>query len=117
MSGDHLNRIMRFSLSFLGWLIALHAFPQSNNEKKIIQEDAPAVRRSPEILTSGFIDVMNNGQVNASARFVRLSIGEPGKFYIPLSIYGGVSNNTFNGQPASLSSIQKNNDQLINQYI
>jgi hypothetical protein len=33
----------------------------------------------PEIFTSGFIDVMNNGQVNASARFIRLFIGEPGK--------------------------------------
>ena len=29
----------------------------------------------PEILTSGFIDVVNNGQVNASARFIRLFIG------------------------------------------
>jgi len=29
----------------------------------------------PEILTSGFIDIINNGQVNASARFIRLFIG------------------------------------------
>ena len=41
----------------------------------------------PEILTSGFIDIINNGQVNASARFIRLYIGEPGKFALPLSIY------------------------------
>ena len=49
----------------------------------------------PEIFTSGFIDVMNNGQVNASARFIRLFIGEPGKFALPISFYGGVSNNNF----------------------
>lgn len=43
----------------------------------------------PEIFTSGFIDVLNDGQVNASARFIRLYIGEPSKFSIPLSFYGG----------------------------
>ena len=68
----------------------------------------------PEIFTSGFIDIMNNGQVNASARFIRLFIGEPGKFAVPLSIYGGVSNNNFQSQMVSL---QRSNDQLINQYI
>lgn len=70
----------------------------------------------PEIFTSGFIDIMNNGQINASARFIRLYIGEPGKFAIPLSIYGGVSNNNFQNQ-TGLSGIQKNNDHLINQFI
>jgi hypothetical protein len=34
----------------------------------------------PEIFTSGFTDIINNGQINASARFIRLFIGEPGKF-------------------------------------
>ena len=41
---------------------------------------------------------MNNGQVNASARFKKLFIGEPSKISIPLSFYGGVSNNTFQKQ-------------------
>jgi hypothetical protein len=70
----------------------------------------------PEIFTSGFIDIMNNGQVNASARFIRLNIGEPGKFCIPLSLYGGVSNNTFQS-PQLGGFSQHNNEQLINQYI
>ncbi|GAB2834047.1 hypothetical protein [Ferruginibacter profundus] len=52
----------------------------------------------PEIFTSGFIDIVNNGQINASARFIRLYIGEPHKFAIPLSLYGGVSNNNFQNQ-------------------
>jgi hypothetical protein len=61
---------------------------------------------------------MNSGQVNASARFIRLSIGEPGKFSIPLSLYGGVSNNTFGSQQGGgTTTIQKSNDQLITQYI
>ncbi len=47
-----------------------------------------------------------------------LSIGEPGKFSIPLSLYGGVSNNTFGGQQSnSTTTLQKSNDQLITQYI
>lgn len=69
----------------------------------------------PEILTSGFIDIINNGQVNASARFIRLYIGEPGNFAIPLSIYSGVSSNNFqNGQNAM---INRSNDQLVTNFI
>lgn len=55
---------------------------------------------------------MNNGQVNASARFIKLYIGEPDKFSIPISFYGGISNNTFQS-----SSIAKSNELLVNQYI
>lgn len=70
----------------------------------------------PEIFTSGFIDIMNNGQVNASARFIRLYIGEPDKFAIPLSFYGGVSNNTFQNTSVA-GQFSKSNEHLINQYI
>lgn len=70
----------------------------------------------PEIFTSGFIDIVNNGQVNASARFIRLYIGEPGRFAIPVSFYGGVSNNTFqNNTPGTAFS--KSNSHLVSQYI
>src|SRR5580765_7967745 len=54
--------------------------------------------QKPEIFTSGFIDIFNNGQVNASARFLRLYIGEPGRFALPLSFYSGVSSNNFESQ-------------------
>lgn len=73
----------------------------------------------PEIFTSGFIDIVNNGQINASARFLRLYIGEPGKFAIPLSFYGGVSNNSFQGGGINNSGnlYLRSNDHLINQFI
>ena len=29
-------------------------------------------KQKPEIFTSGFLDIMNSGQVNAAARFIRL---------------------------------------------
>ena len=70
-----------------------------------------------EIFTSGFIDIMNSGQVNASARFIRLYIGEPGKFAVPLSFYSGVSANNFQSQSTIASSGNKSNDQLVNSYI
>ena len=70
----------------------------------------------PEILTNGFIDVVNNGQLNAAARFIRLYIGEPGKFAIPLSVYSGVSSNTFQNTNTT-SIINKSNDQLYNNFI
>ncbi len=69
----------------------------------------------PEILTSGFIDIVNNGQVNASARFIRLFIGEPGKLAIPLSIYSGVSSNNFQNQ--QYPGGQRSNEYLVNSFI
>jgi hypothetical protein len=68
-----------------------------------------------EILTSGFIDVVTNGHVNASARLVKVYIGEPGRFAVPLSIYSGVSSGNFaNPQQVSFS---RGNEQLINGFI
>jgi hypothetical protein len=83
-----------------------------------ITSDTVKVQRNvkPEIFTSGFIDVVNNGQVNASARFIRVMVGEPGKFTIPLSFYGGVSNNNFQN-PNDGGQLLRSNDHLVNQYI
>jgi hypothetical protein len=72
--------------------------------------------QKPEIFSSGFIDIVNNGQVNASARFIKLFIGEPGKFQLPLSFYGGVSSNSFQNQNAG-GQLTKSNDHLVSQYI
>jgi len=69
----------------------------------------------PGILTNGFIDVMNNGQVNASARFIRISIGDPGKFAIPLSVYSGVSANNFRDQLSPFG--ERSNVHLLNSFI
>lgn len=69
----------------------------------------------PEILNSGFIDIISNGQVNASARFIRLFVGEPGRFAVPLSIYSGVSSNSF--QNPQLPGGIPNNDQLVVNFI
>ena len=69
----------------------------------------------PEILTSGFFDIVNNGQINASARFIRLYIGEPGKFALPLSIYSGVSSNNFQNQQSP--AYNRGNEQLFTNFI
>jgi len=70
--------------------------------------------RKVEMFSSGFIDVINNGQINASARFDKLYMGEVGKFSIPISFYGGVSNNNFQQQTPTFS---KSNDHLVVQYL
>lgn len=90
--------------------------PAVKAQQKQATNDSARLVPAPEIFTSGFIDIMNNGQVNASARFIRLSIGEPGKFHLPLSLYGGVSNNTFQAQQPGTGTL-RSNEQLINQYI
>lgn len=81
------------------------------------KNDSAATKQGykPEIFTNGFIDVMNNGQVNAAARFIRLYIGEPGKLAIPLSFYGGVSGNNFQNGNTVLGN--QSNEHLVNNYI
>jgi hypothetical protein len=76
------------------------------------------VNQKPEVLTNGFIDVVNNGQLNASARLIRLFVGEPGKFVLPLSVYSGVTANSLQNTTQSPTSIiNRNNDQLYNNFI
>ena len=105
--------VLFFSILFLTRLILVC---QSFSDIKIAKSSAVRNNIKPEIFTSGFIDVMNNGQVNASAMFIRLFIGEPGKFALPISFYGGVSNNNFQSQQGG-GQLLRSNDHLINQYI
>jgi hypothetical protein len=91
---------------------------QSINDAKLIKKDSINRKEmKPEIFNAGFIDIINNGQVNASARLIRLCIGEQDKFAIPLSFYGGVSSNNFQNQNAGGNVLTKSNDHLVNQYI
>lgn len=109
---------MKPILPILCWLLSTIAFSQakdSEREKVSLRVPATQMPRA-EIFTSGFVDILNNGQVNASARFIRLFIGEQGKFFIPLSMYSGVSANNFQNQ--SLPAVgPRNNDHLVNGYI
>lgn len=81
-----------------------HSAPTSDTLKK---------EKAPEVLTAGFFDVISNGQINASARFLKIYIGEPNRFYIPVSFYSGVSANSFEASQAG----KKTNDHLINNFI
>jgi hypothetical protein len=83
-------------------------------DSNIVMMTSTTVGQKPEIFSNGFIDILNDGQLNASARFIRLFIGEQGKFAIPLSIYSGVSANNFQSQ--SIPG-QKSNNHLIGAFI
>jgi hypothetical protein len=88
----------------------------TNNNKSISSNKVKAdtlKNTRPEVFTSGFFDVINSGQINASARLVRLYIGEQGKFHFPLSIFSGVSSNNFQ----SSQNTNRSNDQLVNNFI
>lgn len=110
-------RLMIWLLFCTKWAIC---FSQNLPQKNLLLPKQDSAKQfkdfKPEILTNGFIDVVNNGQLNASARFIRLYVGEPGKFSIPLSLYSGVSANTFQNNNTG-SSINKSNDQLYNNFI
>jgi hypothetical protein len=105
------------------------SLPPKPEAPKQIQQNSNATQNiqnknttsyKPEIFSSGFIDIVNSGQVNASARFVRLFIGEPGRFAIPLSLYSGVSSNNFsNGSLTgqNLNNFQRSNDVLVTNFI
>ncbi|MBM3413378.1 MAG: hypothetical protein FJY16_00320 [Bacteroidetes bacterium] len=68
-----------------------------------------------DVLNAGFIDLVSSGQVSASARLIRLRIGEPDKFSLPFTIYSGVSNNAFSAQ--ILGMAVRNNEHLVTQFI
>jgi hypothetical protein len=107
---------MKPLLSILCWLLPVIALTQAKDSAITKSPvNTPVQVQKPEIFTNGFIDIMNNGQVNASARFIRLFIGEPGRFAIPLSLYSGVSANNFQDQPSPGGQIS--NDYLVNAYI
>ena len=116
---------MKLFPSILFWLLPSIALTQAKDSlqktnSKPVQVQAalktiPPKDYKPEILTSGFFDIINNGQVNASARFIRLFIGEPNKFAVPLSIYSGVSSNNFANQQSQ--PINRSNDQLVTNFI
>ena len=111
---------MKCFLPIFCWLCPYFALTQAKefslkSVKDTIKSTIKPVLLKPEILTSGFIDIINNGQVNASARFIRLFIGEPGKLAIPLSIYSGVSSNNFQNQQTQ--SGQRSNEHLVNSFI
>jgi hypothetical protein len=112
---------MKPLLPILFWLWPCLAIAQAKEVSSVSPVDTskPASLKSiplkPEILSSGFIDIVNNGQVNASARFIRLFIGEPGKLAIPLSIYSGVSSNNFQNQ--QVAGGQRSNEHLVNSFI
>ena len=48
-----------------------------------------------QLLTGGSVDILQTGQVSASARLFKLYFGEPGKFRLPVSIYTGITVNHF----------------------
>ncbi len=79
------------------------------------KKKSTSVAERPELFNAGFIDVVNNGQLTASARLIKLQIGEQGKFSLPLSIYSGVSNNSFAGN--GISPLIRGNEHLVNQFI
>src|SRR5882672_6953883 len=78
------------------WILFLPAIALGQMDtscENLIPEKMPESR--PELLSGGCIDIVQNGQMNASARLFRLYIGEPGKFQLPVSVYTGVSANNF----------------------
>lgn len=97
----------------MAFTLILPQFAQSGTIDSLPRKMFASAVKKPEIFTFGFIDIINTGQINASARFIRILIGEPGKIVIPLSFYSGVSANSFQN-PATL---QRSNDVLVTNYI
>src|SRR5947207_5109698 len=54
-----------------------------------------AEQNKPQFLKNGFVDFVSDGSIQASARLLRINIGEMNKFYLPLFIYTGASGKTF----------------------
>ena len=66
------------------------------------------IMEPPEWLSAGMMELGQGGQMQASARVVRLNIGEPGKWQIPLSIYSGVTQAGANSMNATGTGFRSN---------
>lgn len=94
---------MKTFLPVLCWLLPVMALSQARDSfsTKSIIPDSTKIVAGPDILSGGFIDIVQSGQMSASARLFKLYIGEPGKFQLPFSIYTGVSANNFSANQFS----------------
>ena len=112
---------MKFLLPILCWFLPAIVLPQAKdslakmgnieNQTSSTVNNINSKQYKPEIFTNGFIDIINNGQINASARFIRLYIGEPGKFAIPLSLYSAVKPSS-ESRTSRISAISGKRDEL-----
>ena len=87
--------------------------PNPNDTFHLPSAVSPPGPQGLEIFSSGFIDIFNSGQISASARFIRLFVGEPGKFTLPVSLYAGVTSNSFQKSPGDPHS----NELLVTNFI
>lgn len=98
---------MKRRVCILGWLLIIATMGRAQWFDSIVDNAIrPGYDRIPviphsQLLSGGYFDVMQSGQVNAAARFFKLYIGEPGGFRVPVSVYTGVSANHFSGTIAS----------------
>jgi hypothetical protein len=58
-----------------------------------------------QILKNGFVDFLTDGSIQASARLLRINIGEKNKFYLPLFIYTGASGNAFGSDKLNQTTV------------
>lgn len=65
----------------------------------------------PDWLSAGMMEIGPGGQMQASARIVRLFVGEPGKWQLPISLYSGVA------QPGSSAAMSggRSNESITSQ--
>jgi hypothetical protein len=103
-----------FLLLFLGMIPLISA--SQNSDTSATKNKIAGDRSKPEILTSGFIDIVSNGQLTASARLIRIFVGDPENICIPLSLYSGVSSNNFQSSFGA-SAYSAGNDHLLIQFI
>src|SRR5688572_1151408 len=88
------------TLIFIFLFTTCHSFSQiididyTKYRRGIIQ-DSVVTEQGMQLLKNGFVDFLTDGNIQASARFLRINIGDPNKFYIPFFIYTGTAGNAF----------------------
>ncbi len=89
---------------------SLIAFPQyvqidHHNTKSNFTQDKTAPGNEPELFKNGFLDFLSNGNLQASARVLKLYIGNPKGFNVPLLIYSGVAGQTFGDKATNKTTV------------
>ena len=79
-----------FSVKIYGQIVDID-YTEIDKSTGLYEDDS---ENKAEVLKNGFIDILTNGDMQASARLLKLNIGNPNGFYMPFYIYTGASGNS-----------------------
>ena len=77
----------------------------SKKTRNILDSSTTRNENNIQFLKNGFVDFLSDGNIQASARLLRINIGDRNKFYLPFFIYTGTAGNAFGGDKLNKTTV------------